>query len=386
MNPSSVKINSFQIDVVAFFKNALLFLVSFALVIIFAEFVLRAVYPQRLTHQRENRYTINENMLNWKGQNKTHEYNAVLEFNRLGMRGPEISYKKAEGIRRAMFLGDSFVAGAQVNWNEHMANLVEEEFFAEKLPVQVVNYGVSGWDNVQELIYLKNEGYKFSPDALYLFVYPGNDINGNYGRYYEEGLSQYMDRQDLNLLYRLQEKKNPVLSVKEYLLTHSHLFTLIKLFGESSKLNYRLKGIQRQLHMINIPSRPETVKLSHDEKIEKSWALFQALMTDFSSFCHDKGIRFVVIMVPHVTQVYPDRHEGEYEKVVSRYWGDIQGYERAMAIVRNLKIPVVDLLPAFLKEKADADLYYHEDFHWTPAGHALAAKILAERINPDFAQ
>src|SRR3989338_8440139 len=95
--------------------------ISFTVIaLLLAEFVLRLVDPQPLTRQRENKYLISENILNWSGRNHTREFNVLIEYNRLGMRGEPIEYEKPEKETRLMVLGDSFVEGAQVNWRDHL--------------------------------------------------------------------------------------------------------------------------------------------------------------------------------------------------------------------------------------------------------------------------
>ncbi len=40
-------------------------------------------------------------------------------------------------------------------------------------------------------------------------------------------------------------------------------------------------------------------------------------------------------------------------------------------------VPVIDLLPGF-RAAANPHLYFNADPHWTPAGHALAAQLIAD--------
>jgi lysophospholipase L1-like esterase len=46
------------------------------------------------------------------------------------------------------------------------------------------------------------------------------------------------------------------------------------------------------------------------------------------------------------------------------------------ALARDLDVPYVDLLPV-LRARADVPTYFPHDGHWTPAGHALVADIIA---------
>ena len=361
--------------------------ISFTVIaLLLAEFVLRLVDPQPLTRQRENKYLISENILNWSGRNHTREFNVLIEYNRLGMRGEPIEYEKPEKETRLMVLGDSFVEGAQVNWRDPFSARAQHQLSAGGAQgIKILSYGVAGWDTVQELIYLKSEGIKFSPKHVYLFFYPGNDINGSDGRYYDERLSTFVPKTDLNLLYRLNEPQTPLLKIKEYLLSQSHLFTLLKVSLEISGIKNELKGVQRRMNMINIPQRDDSyaATLPREQRIARSWQLYSDLMRQFQIFCKERSIEFHVFVVPHLTQLYPDRHPEEYQKIIDKYWGRPDGYEHSIQVLRDLGVDVIDLYPQMNERKND-QLYYVEDFHWTAAGHALVGDILTDKIKADL--
>lgn len=363
----------------AVFKNLLLMLLSFCLALIVAEFLVRVFLPQRLTYQRENRYTVVENFLNWSGQNTTREFNVRLEFNGRGMRGPERPYTKRPGNRRILFLGDSFVEGAQVNWDQHFASMIQQELDQwSPHHYEVISYGVAGWEPIQELILLQNEAYKYQPDCLYLFIFPENDIGGGYTRYYAEGLRRFENRYDLNLLYRAQESSGIFLQMKEYLLTHSHLFTLFKVFLETTHLKDNLKGLQRALKMINIPEREDNIS-EQNEKFIRAWDVFRRVIRRFHDYCDKHNIEIKVVMVPFITQINPTSHSQKHQKVMTYDWGCPDGYEKASRIVEEEGIEVIDLLPFMLKAKSSQPTF-KEDIHWTPAGHRIVANVILEDI------
>jgi hypothetical protein len=43
-------------------------------------------------------------------------------------------------------------------------------------------------------------------------------------------------------------------------------------------------------------------------------------------------------------------------------------------------MPRLDLLPAFEQEPTRERLYFTQDEHWSPAGHAFVAELLRRRI------
>lgn len=102
------------------------------------------------------------------------EFEARVEINSLGLRGPEIAALPPEGYR-VMLLGDSMVAGFEVPWKETFAARIEALLRAEfQFPVQVINAGVRGYGTDQSYLYYKERGQLLKPD-LVIFLHGGND-------------------------------------------------------------------------------------------------------------------------------------------------------------------------------------------------------------------
>lgn len=351
-------------------KNIFLACACLFFSLILAECIVRLFLPQHLTHQRENRYTVVENFLNWSGRNHTSEFNVPLSFNWKGIRGKEIAYEKPDHTKRVLFLGDSYVEGAQVDLKDHFATRVQQTLDnALNGKVQIINYGTSAWEPIQELIYLKNEGYKFSPDFMYLFVFPTNDVPGNYDRIYLENLGQYIDRTNLDLLYRARERVPFLLRIKEYLLSHSHLVTLIKTALKLPQIEKHIQTFERQIGLVNTPSRRGSGQTLPEKSIEM-WPLFQRIIKQIHSECKNSKIALKAVVIPcepntMVRGIGPD------------------GYERTLNILKNEQMPVLDLKMLMENEKGPStyqEFYFKKDMHWTPQGHQFVAQIIANDI------
>jgi lysophospholipase L1-like esterase len=106
------------------------------------------------------------------------EFEALVEINSLGLRGPEIAELPANGYR-VLFLGDSLVAGFEVPYEESFEALLEAELGRMfDFPVQVINGGVRGYGTDQSYLYYRERGRRLRPD-LVVFVHGGNDAADN---------------------------------------------------------------------------------------------------------------------------------------------------------------------------------------------------------------
>ena len=54
-------------------------------------------------------------------------------------------------------------------------------------------------------------------------------------------------------------------------------------------------------------------------------------------------------------------------------------YEVLEEFGRNLGVPVINLLSGFQGLPIDS-IYYHYDYHWTPAGHRRAAEVVDREL------
>lgn len=87
-------------------------------------------------------------------------------FNSKGLRDQEIPYEGAPDEFRIVLLGDSRTVGFGVPIERHFSRIMEGYF----RKVQVINMGIAGFGVDQMVLYYENEGYKYSPDLVVMYV------------------------------------------------------------------------------------------------------------------------------------------------------------------------------------------------------------------------
>lgn len=113
---------------------------------------------------------------------QSREGHAVVAVNGHGFRDVEWSVSKAAHVSRVAFVGDSFIEAAHVPFEDTVVARVAEILNRDgrSVPVEVMNFGVSGYGTAQELLLLRDRVAKFSPDVVVLAIYAGNDPAENH--------------------------------------------------------------------------------------------------------------------------------------------------------------------------------------------------------------
>jgi lysophospholipase L1-like esterase len=106
------------------------------------------------------------------------EFDSEVAINSFGLRGPEPAPRRP-GELRVLFLGDSVVAGFEVEQSETFVARVETALrgrFEEG--VTAINGGVRGYGTDQSLVWWRSRGLALAPDLVVL-VFAANDFDDN---------------------------------------------------------------------------------------------------------------------------------------------------------------------------------------------------------------
>jgi hypothetical protein len=92
------------------------------------------------------------------------------------------------------------------------------------------------------------------------------------------------------------------------------------------------------------------------------------------------GIHFYVALIPMKTELYKEFLPSYYsQSVKDNYVNEIRSEIKKDTLVR-----FIDLLPSLMDAKAEGQIYYKNDMHWTPFGAFSAYKDIINHIKKDF--
>jgi hypothetical protein len=272
------------------------------------------------------------------------DYDVMITTNSAGLRGQrEYAVDKPANVRRFVLVGDSFVYGFGANDNEVISYVLEDELNKSASPdglrYQVLNFGISGFGQAEELVTYRARSRNYKPDVVVLFYFE-NDIGNNV-------VSGLFDLDEHGRLYRTGKDFLPGVALREvlykiaptrWLFTHSQAWNLIRnrLSGLIQQSLLEKQGLQR-----------------YDETTPRAVELTRALFDQFIREIKDDSARPVIFIIPD-------------KSVRSNFPLSIESLEKS-------GVTVLDGRSLFSEKD-----YYARDSHWTPEGHRKAAAAIAE--------
>lgn len=336
-----------------------LILVGFTLGILISECLVRLFIPQSISQHnglKRGAYTLPGDY-----QNIGHEFKVKVHVNTNGFVDSEWKQKER---KRYLLIGDSFVQAAQVNLDEGLGRQLNHLFD----DIEVLSLGVPGAGTTTSLMLAEAYAVDLQADGIILGFLVSNDIMNNHPL-----LDSKSDKP-----YRLLENGR-LRPLQQKTVSHPPLWNVLHLL----RFVYRTFDRYQQMNIIKgSPSElPTDLKLyteSEDPKWKAAWMTTDLLLLDLRTFCDLNEISLSIVLFP--TQ--PEVDSKKWHEMIKQ-WPELQDESIDSVRQRAFRMasqhaPTLDLAPLMAKETSA--MYYPIDGHWTPYGHAIAAKHMAPFI------
>jgi hypothetical protein len=327
-----------------------------------------------------------------------------LKLNGDGLRGRDIAPRSPGDRRlRVAFLGDSFLFGAGVRDEELLSSRVPDLLAARGVANQAFNLSAADYGIGQELLLLRRFGSTLAPDVVVLATYPQNDLINDY-----EGLAglTQLSPGDVVRPYLIPEAGGPRVRyanpARAFLRRHSRLYAVLERRVLGAAAAHGLRWLlpvtppsdpAERLRRGEAPLEHQEIFRAHppDHRWELAWQRSFGLLDAFRDACAELGARPIVMVIPDLHQVARAARDVELdllarEAVATRLdaWLDWNLPERRMSEhLRARGIETLLLLPHFREAARAGTTLYLRDAHLAPAGHALAAQLVAAAIAGD---
>ncbi len=301
-------------------------------------------------------FHVSDPVLGWRGKPDVRmrfrrpDFDALVANDAAGRRIPDPA-PPADAARRILVLGDSFTWGWGVGQGE-----VFTDHLQRALPdLAVINHGVNAYGTGQEYLLLQRELASRRYD-LVLLMFFFNDVNDN--------VTPRSGRRPLFTVAggQLVPPRAPARpfggAVHLWLKDHSLAYRLIDYCAGMLKHGAgelpRPKEAPADAAAIAYTDLPGATVTQH-------------LIGAMAEACRAHGARFAVVYVPQRSELNPQRTLPEARAV--------HALARDAAALSGVLF--IDLTSAFVEARGRGEeVYFPHDGHWTPAGHALAARTL----------
>jgi hypothetical protein len=362
--------------------NIILFLVVSALLVGVAESVLRAthLFNARISWAQPDAligYRHTPNMEYWHNDENDHPISG--RFNRYGYRGKDWSIKKAPGTYRIAVLGDSYVEAFQVETEKTFLDLTKSRLnITLTPPVELMNFGRSGFTQSEEYIVLQREVTPFYPDMVILFFLPGNDI---------EDISDKTASTSFRPFYSFTENGKLHLDTS---FTDTFEFKLKSLINGMKQRSILISFIMERINMLNSKLK-RTDKSNRkysiggalslctdnpDKAFLTNYSLNKVLIREMAAFCRGRGIRFMLVTIDN--PAYIPEVEEEYKSIDPTFNANF--FEDDLSdFARLLGIDYLGLQRIFTEAYKTKKIPLHWG-HWNYEGHRVVADALSRKL------
>lgn len=339
---------------------------SILITLLGAEVVLRSLGPDRLRSLETGRELLIQRSQNpdlryeLRPNARVRVWGIDVAINSSGFRGPEIDPEKGSR-RRILILGDSITFGNRLPEAVVYPTLLARRLGLAESGTQILNFGVGGYDVLQQVALLEHRGLRFQPDMVVL-GYCLNDagiasVNLEYlDRYMALRESPWLRSRLVQLLFRARETVGwSARQNRPAVFAETYQGRIDPIGPEETRLLalMRTAADRGPIHWYADPAKIGRIRYS-----------FRRLR----ELADEHGFRPLVMIIPFLTQL-----DGRYP------------YESAHRIVRSEArargLQVLDLTSRFMAADIESLRPNETDFvHPNEEGHRLIADALGSLL------
>jgi len=345
------------------FFNMTLSVVAAVIPCLAAELILRLLSPPANTPEL---FTKISSEIEWSGRAYARGlYSGVpVAFNHLGLRDRERSMEPIPGTIRILALGDSVTFGAGVAEEDAFPRMTEALLNASRTDgrtsVEVLNFGIPGYNTIHELAQLRELGLALHPQVVVVgFLY--NDVELSTEQRIHRGQTIQPDgvHEAPNALSLARRVKSSINASIVYLKQHSLFFAWLTPRLGIALRPFGAKGFGQ-------------VGEVEDQYVDSNpnWHRVRTALLDMKRLCDERKIQLVVVVIPAMTKFT----ESDYP--IKKYHEAVLGFCQAHSIT------CLDLLPPFWGLDGTKFWISPTDGHPNAQGHRIMAEALTKFLAP----
>ena len=374
--------------------KALLVIVALFLGLFAFEIILRlfTLMPENLAKLQSSNLFLYENKPNAKFPHidNSEGYNILASINSDGFRDHDFKVDKDPGVFRIAVLGDSFEEALQVELVDTWQKVLEGKLSNDlKRPVEVYNFGVSGYGTDQEWLTLKEKVWKFKPD-LVILAFTTNDI----GDVYKNKLV-VLENDELHIRNTGERYGGNWLGK---FLRQTYTYHLLVKVGSFSDRGKRIiekvrtkilgfppadKFFLSDAQLVQGPFEVIASQKNPPQEVLEGWRVVDRLMLDMKKQAEIHSATFMVTFNVSKMQIVPSAWESlraEYKLNDVDFSPNETGDALARFLAENSITFYLPLEDALTWYQNNGDLHYKQDAHFNKNGHKFMGESTAKFV------
>jgi hypothetical protein len=340
-----------------------------------------------------------------------------VRYNSDGFRDVDHTVEKPPGTVRIAFIGDSFTEGRQVPlestyWKvgEGLLN-ADPDLKAKR--VEVLAFAAEGYGTVEELLMLRENVWRYSPDIVVIGFCVYNDVTDNYQKFKGATEIPYFRPENGELVYddsfreSRKFKRSTSAWFTAWVAMHNHCRVMQLLhhvqFTMRTRLNQWKQGNVSEpnvamdpagspakltnAQLVDVVGLPNVLyRPPDDADWEGAWDVTEALLSQMGREVAEHNAKFLIMTISSDIQVVPNAalRQDMMRKldVPDLFYPN----RRLAALSEQESIDFLDVAPQ-MQSAADNEKIYFHGFgqqlgtgHWNKDGNEFAGKLLAEKL------
>lgn len=307
-----------------------------------------------------------------KLERSTKEFEVTYALNEHGLRDDDsLTMGKTEGTTRVLALGDSFTLGFSVDREDLFVDQLETWWQREGRQVEVINAGTEGYSTDQEAAWLAEYGSKWQPDLVLVFAYENDLFYNGQDRYLAFPKPRYQADGERRPPVRLEEPRARPRTAIGNLLADKVAPETFQPPGATQPIPKEFGPLLKETPALMAAAREGT----------------QGALRALRATAQELDAELVVFVIPSRSAV----EDGFLEVIAKRYLGGMPlerldphlpaaEFRRA---AETAGVRLVDATEGMRSAQAASEdpLYYHQDFHLTPAGNRAFAQFVHSSLH-----
>lgn len=306
-------------------------------------------------------------------------------INSHGWRDRERNVEKEPRSYRVAVIGDSYVEAFQVEEDSTFLSITERELTKTLgRPVEVLNFGRSGFTQTEEQLVLNSDVFAFDPDIVVLVFVSSNDIGDVNPRTALNLIRPFFKDENGTLVLNRSFSETRAFRTKQKINRLKQYSALVSLVAERYNILLQVRRKRALGHVTEPSSLPRHLTLwtsRPDSVYVENLALCKRIMELSAGACRARGIDFLLV---GQTSAYTDESIDLFRAIDPSY--DPEGLDHDLGgWARARGIRYLGLQGPFRERYLATGERLHWS-HWNYAGHRVVASVLVRFLREGVAE